>query len=151
MALFGSMRTWEFLSKLDSKRLIEAIQQAEAKTSGEIRVFVKRGPLPGDALVAARKNFHELGMEKTKQRNGVLIFVAPRARKFAVIGDEGVHQKCDEKYWQRLVDSMRTHFQKENFTDALLEAVRRTGELLAKHFPRQGDDTNELPDVVVGN
>src|SRR6185295_14371591 len=149
MALFGSMRTWEFLSKLDSKRIIEAIQQAEAKTSGEIRVFVKRGPLPGDALVAARKNFHELGMEKTKQRNGVLIFVAPRARKFAVIGDEGVHQKCDEKYWQRLVDSMRTHFQKENFTDALVEAVRRTGELLAKHFPKRGDDTNELPDVVV--
>ena len=150
MALFGSMRTWEFLSKLDSKRIIEAIQQAEAKTSGEIRVFVKRGPLPGDAVDVAPKNFHELGMEKTKQRNGVLIFVAPRARKFAVIGDEGVHQKCDEKYWQRLVDSMRTHFQKENFTDALLEAVRRTGELLAKHFPKQGDDTNELPDVVVG-
>ena len=115
MALFGSMRTWEFLSKLDSKRIIEAIQQAEAKTSGEIRVFVKRGPLPGDALVAARKNFHELGMEKTKQRNGVLIFVAPRARKFAVIGDEGVHQKCDEKYWQRLVDSMSYAFPEGKF------------------------------------
>jgi uncharacterized membrane protein len=143
------MRTHEFLSKLDSDRIVQAIGAAEAKTSGEIRVYVQRGHLPGEALAAAQKQFQKLGMQKTKERNGVLIFLAPRARKFAVVGDESVHQKCGEKYWQQLVDSMREHFQKENFNQALLEAIAQTGELLAKHFPTVGGDGNELPDAIV--
>ena len=143
------MRTNEFLGKIDHDRIIGAIREAEEKTSGEIRVFVQRGNLKGDALPAAQRQFRNLGMQKTKQRNSVLIFVAPRARKFAVIGDEGVHQKCGEQYWTRLVDSMREHFQKEAFNRALLEAIERTGELLAQHFPKRGGGPNELPNEIV--
>ena len=143
------MRTDEFFGKLDEKQIVDAIREAEKKTSGEIRVFVQRGNLKGDALPAAQKQFRNLGMQKTKERNAVLIFVAPRARKFAVVGDDGVHQKCAEEYWTQLVNSMREHFQKEDFTRALLEAIERTGELLRQHFPRQGGDPNELPDEIV--
>jgi uncharacterized membrane protein len=142
------MRTHEFLSKLDSKRIVDAIQTAEAKTSGEIRVYVQRGNLPGDAVGAAQKNFQKLGMQRTKERNGVLIFVAPRAQKYAVVGDEGVHQKCGE-HWQRVVDLMQGHFQKEHFNRALIEAINQIGELLAKHFPKTGGGMNELPDAIV--
>jgi uncharacterized membrane protein len=151
MALSSSMRTHEFLSKLDSDRIVQAIRAAEEKTSGEIRVYVQRGHLQADALAAAQKQFHKLGMQKTNERNGVLIFVAPRARKFAVIGDAGVHQKCGEEYWQRLVDSMGEHFQSENFDRALLEAIEQTGELLATHFPKHDGGANELPDEIIGN
>lgn len=143
------MRTHEFLGKLDPDRIVQAIRTAEEKTSGEIRVYLQRGHLPGDALAAAQKQFHKTGMQKTKERNGVLIFVAPRARKFAVVGDEAVHQKCGEEYWQRLVDSMRKHFQKEDFNQALLEAIERTGELLAKYFPKTGGGANELSDAII--
>src|SRR5438128_5630287 len=100
------MRTREFLSKLDHKRIVRAIAAAETKTSAQIRVYIQRGNLKGDALAAARKQFQKLGMQKTNERNAVLILVAPRARKFAVVGDAGVHQKCGEIYWQGLVDSM---------------------------------------------
>ena len=143
------MRTDEFLGKLDHEQIVGAIRAAEEKTSGEIRVFVQRGTLEGDALPAAQKQFGILGMQKTKERNGVLIFVAPRARKFAVIGDEGVHEKCGEEYWTRLVESMREHFQKEDFNQALLEAIGRTGDLLAQHFPKRDGGPNELPDEIV--
>jgi len=142
------MRTHEFLSKLDSKRIVDAIQAAEAKTSGEIRVYVQRGNLRGDAVGAAQENFHKLGMQKTKERNGVLIFVAPRAQKYAVVGDEAVHQKCGE-HWQRVVDLMHDHFQKEHFNRALIEAIKQIGELLAKHFPKTDSGINELPDAIV--
>ena len=128
------MRTDEFLGKMDHDRIVGAIRLAEEKTSGEIRVFVQRGNLKGDALPAAQKQFRNLGMQKTKERNGVLIFVAPRARKFAVIGDDGVHQKCGEEYWTRLVDSMREHFKKEDFTQALAEAIERTGGITGATF-----------------
>jgi uncharacterized membrane protein len=78
-----------------------------------------------------------------------LIFVAPRVQKFAVVGDEGVHEKCGEKFWQELVARMREHFLREDFTEALLEAVEAAGALLAKHFPRTGPPANELPDEIV--
>ncbi len=143
------MRTHEFLSKLDSKRIVEEIQKAESKTSGEIRVYVQRGHLAGDPVIAAEKRFRTLGMEKTEHRNGVLIFVAPRVQKYAVFGDEGVHKKCGPECWQRIVDSVRASFQEEHFTQALIGAIKQVGELLGKNFPKKGGGPNELPDEIV--
>ena len=88
-------------------------------------------------------------MHKTAERNAVLIFVAPRAQKFAVVGDEGVHRKCGEAFWQETVAAMRAHFKRDAFTDALVEAIARAGELLAQHFPRQASDSNELPNELM--
>ncbi len=88
-------------------------------------------------------------MHKTAARNAILIFVAPRAQKFAVVGDEAVHQKCGAEYWQRLVETMREHFKREEFSDALVEAIQGAGNLLAQHFPRQSDDRNELSDEAI--
>jgi uncharacterized membrane protein len=143
------MRTHNFIRQLEHDRIVAAIKKAEAKTSGQIRVFLQRGTFEEDALERAQKKFIQLGMQKTAERNAVLIFVAPRMQKFAVVGDEGVHEKCGEKFWQELVARMREHFLREDFTEALLEAVEAAGALLAKHFPRTGDSKNELPDDVI--
>lgn len=143
------MRTREFLSKLDHDRIIQAIGQAESKTSGEIRVLIQRGKLKSDPLVAAQRKFHRLGMQKTRERNAVLIFVAPRVHKFAVVGDEAIHKKCGDEFWQRIVEGIRTRFRDEKFSDALVEAVREIGGVLASDFPKTGADTNELPDDVI--
>ena len=93
------MRTKEFLSKLEHDRIVQAIREAESKTSGEIRVFVQRGKLEVDPVQVAQKKFRRLGMHNTLDRNGVLIFIAPRAQKFAVIGDRAIHEKCGEAFW----------------------------------------------------
>jgi uncharacterized membrane protein len=143
------MRTKDFLGKLDHDRIVGAVKAAEAKTSGQIRVYVQRGELDGDAIDYAQKRFQKLGMQATDERNAVLIFVAPRARKFAVIGDEGVHQKCGDGFWEQLIEKMRAHFRNENFTDALVEAIEETGQLLARHFPKTSESSNELPDEIV--
>jgi uncharacterized membrane protein len=143
------MRTHRFLRELEHDRIVRAIKEAEAKTSGQIRVFLQRGRFEEDALERAQKKFLQLGMQKTAERNAVLIFVAPRMQKFAVVGDEGVHQKCGETFWQELVARMRNHFLREDFTEALIEAIQSTGALLARYFPKKGPATNELPDAVV--
>ncbi len=143
------MRTKDFLGKLDHDRIVAAIRDAEGKSSGEIRVYVQRGELEGDAFDHARKKFAKLGMQATKERNGILIFVAPRAQKFAVIGDEGVHRKCGNEFWQQLVEQMRAHFRNEHFTNALVEAIDEAGKLLARHFPKGAAPSNELPDEIV--
>jgi uncharacterized membrane protein len=143
------MRTREFLSKLEHARIVHAIREAESNTSGEIRVFIQRGKLESCPLVAAQKKFHQLRMHKTRERNAVLIFVAPRAHKFAVVGDKAIHEKCGDEFWQRVVNGMRTHFQNENFNDALVEAIREIGKLLAAHFPKTPGNANEVPDEIV--
>ena len=143
------MRTHRFIRELEHDRIIAAIKAAEAKTSGQIRVFLQRGVFDEDVVERAQKKFHQLGMQKTRERNAVLILVAPRMQKFAVVGDEGVHQKCGEQFWQELVEKMRQHFLREEFTDALAEAIESVGELLASHFPKTGSSTNELPDDVI--
>ena len=143
------MRTHQFLSRIDHDRIVRALKDAEASTSGQIRVFIQRGRLEEDALPVAQKKFQQLGMEKTREHNGVLIFVVPRARKFAVIGDDGVHEKCGDEFWRRLVDRMRVHFQHEDFTDALAEAIEETGKLLARYFPKTSGARNELNDDIV--
>ena len=141
------MRTKEFLGKLEHDRIAKAIATAEATTSGEIRVFIQRGNV-ADAVSDARAQFERLGMTQTRERNAVLIFVAPRAQKFAVIGDRGVYEKCGEPFWEALTQAMRPHFQAQHFTDAIVHAVREAGSLLAQHFPRRPDDRNELPNAV---
>jgi uncharacterized membrane protein len=143
------MRTKEFLSKLEHDQIVRAIRDAESKTSGEIRAFVQRGKLNGDPLPAAHRRFHRLGMHKTPERNAVLIFVAPRAHKFAIIGDEAIHRKCGEELWQRLVNQMREHFRNEKFSEAIVDAIREIGDALAAHFPRRSTSTGELADEVV--
>ncbi|PYK41952.1 MAG: hypothetical protein DME46_12525 [Verrucomicrobia bacterium] len=112
------MRTHHFLRRLDHNRIVQAIKKAEGKSSGQIRVFVQRWKFEEDALPRAQKKFLQLGMQKTRDRNAVLIFVAPRAHKYAVVGDVGVHEKSGEEFWKKLVHDMRAHFKNEDFKRA---------------------------------
>jgi len=142
------MKHRRFVSRLDHERIHAAIRAAESKSSGEIRVMVSHKPAP-DPVATAQQAFLRLGMQATKHRNGVLIFVAPHSRTFAVIGDEAVHAKCGDAFWRELAEAMTGHFKREDFTAGLLHGINRAGELLAAHFPHEPDDRNELPDDVV--
>ncbi|HKS31814.1 MAG TPA: TPM domain-containing protein [Chthoniobacterales bacterium] len=143
------MRTHSFLRRLDHNRIIQAIKKAEGKSSGQIRVFIQRWKFEGDALPRAERKFFQLGMQKTTSRNAVLIFVAPREQKYAVVGDVGVHEKCGEQFWKKIVNDMGAHFKKEDFNRAIILAISEVGKVLAAHFPRTGDTINELPDEIV--
>ena len=137
------MRTKEFLSELEHERIVHAIREAESKTSGRIRVFIQRGVLKDDPLVAAQRRFQRLGLHKNAQHTDVLIFVAPRTHKFAIVGDEAVHQKCGEQLWSRLVEKMSDHFRNEKFSHALIEAIHEIGAALAAHFPKRPTSSHD--------
>jgi uncharacterized membrane protein len=143
------MRTKEFISRLAHDRVVQAIHKAEAKTSGEIRVYIQRGKLKIDPLTAAQQRFQRLGMQNTRERNAVLIFVAPRMHQFAVLGDEAIHRKCGDALWQSVVTKMRDHFRNERFSDAIVDAIHDVGTVLAEHFPRRPGDANELPNAPI--
>ncbi len=134
-------------SRFDSERIVAAIAAAEKRTSGEIRVHVTRR-VPKDLEERALRRFHLLGMTKTAEKNGVLIYIAPRARKFRILGDAAVHEKCGEAFWKEVAAAMEAHFRKGDLTAGAVAGVERVGEVLARHFPRQAKDRNELPDRI---
>jgi uncharacterized membrane protein len=137
-----------FVDQLDSKRIEHAIAAAERLTSGEFRVVIHRKAVT-DPVATAREEFARLEMYKTRERNAVLILVAPKSRKFAIFGDEAIHTKCGQPFWDEVAAAMTGHFREGKFTDGLVHAIDRAGGLLAKHFPRRPDDKNELPDNVI--
>ncbi|HEY3271742.1 MAG TPA: TPM domain-containing protein [Geothrix sp.] len=133
---------------VDQARVVEAIRAAEKVTSGEIRVSV--APFFwGDVEKTAGKAFRRLGMEHTADRNGVLIFLVPSRRRFAILGDTGIHEKVGQALWNEASACLSSHFRRGAFTEGLVEVIHLLGDRLATHFPSAGEaDRNELSDGV---
>jgi uncharacterized membrane protein len=129
------MKPRHFLKQLEHDRIVAAIADAERKTSGQIRVLVSHRKVD-DPVATAGRQFQRLGLHRTPQRNAVLIFVAPHSQRFAVIGDQAVHEKCGDAFWAELTAAMSSHFKQGQFTEGLLHGIARAGELLAAQFPR---------------
>jgi len=136
-----------FFSKLDSDRIVAAIADAEKRSSGEIRVHVTHRK-PSNLEERARRRFELLGMTRTAHRNGVLIYIAPKLRRFQILGDSGIHEKCGDDFWKETAAAMEERFRRGDFTEGLLHGIDKVGVVLAAHFPREADDRNELPDEV---
>jgi uncharacterized membrane protein len=135
------------LSKLDHDRIAAAIGAAESRSTGEIRVHIS-GRKVKDVQAAAARRFDKLGMAATREHNGVLVYVAPRVRRFAVVGDAGIHERCGDEFWKEVAGVVETEFRGGRFTEGIVRGVERLGAVLAEHFPRPagGSDVNELPD-----
>lgn len=140
----------KFFTKEEEQSIIHAIQQAESKTSGEIRVHID-SKLEGDILKEGTNIFTGLKMNETELRNGILILIAPKEKKFAIIGDEGIHQKVGDDFWQAEKDLLQSYFRKNQRKEGICEAINRIGDKLKTYFPVQADDKNELPDEISYN
>jgi uncharacterized membrane protein len=133
---------------LEESRIVAAIASAEKRTSGEMRVWISEKERT-DALAAAKERFVKLGMQKTKQRNAVLIYFAPASQQFAIWGDNAVHEKCGDTFWKSIATGMVPFLKEQKYTEAVEFAVKALGDVLARHFPREPGDINELPDQIV--
>jgi len=134
-----------FFSQAEQDSIKRAIEEAEAGTSGEIRVHLDRR-CPGDPVASARSWFEKLRMWTTRERNGVLLYLAIADRKFALWGDEGIHGVLPPGFWEGLRDRMVAEFAKDRFAEGIADAVREIGEALRTHFPHKADDVDELSD-----
>lgn len=134
--------------KENRERIKAAIQQAENRTSGEIRVCAEKH-CSEEVLDRAAWYFDQLDMQKTAARNGVLIYIAIEDHQFAIIGDAGINAVVGEKFWDETRDTMISYFKKGVLAEGLIAGIETAGEALARHFPRQANDRNELPDDIV--
>ncbi|HAG16537.1 MAG TPA: hypothetical protein DCG69_08445 [Bacteroidales bacterium] len=136
-----------FFSKEEKQKIMQAIAEAEKATSGEVRVHVEN-KCDEEALECASHAFATLKMHQTKQRNGVLFYLAVQSKKFAILGDVGINQKVPENFWDDIKVEMHSAFLKGDFAGGLTQGILRAGEQLKVHFPYQTDDKNELSDEI---
>jgi uncharacterized membrane protein len=133
---------------VDAEAVKRAIEQAERRTSGEIRVSVSTF-FWGNVRRTAERAFARMGMDRTAQRNSVLFFVVPSRRTFVVLGDQGIHAVVGQAFWDSVAAAMSARFKDRDFTGGLVLGITEAGRQLAEHFPHQGaGDLNELPDHV---
>lgn len=135
------------LNREEDHRVVEAIKQAELNTSGEIKVHIENrciGNVEKRSLVV----FNKLKLNETQLRNGVLIYLAVKDHKFAILGDEGINNVVEEGFWNDIRDLMASAFKEGRFADGLEQGIQRCGEKLKAYFPYQSDDINEITDEI---
>jgi uncharacterized membrane protein len=142
-----SLSAKDFFSPQEQEEIRLAIGKAELDTSGEIRVHVENS-CKGDVLDRAAYVFRQLRMEKTGLRNGVLIYLAVKHRKFAIIGDKGINNVVPAGFWDTIQSEMLDSFRRDEFSIGLCKAIEAVGNNLKKFFPFQKDDVNELADDI---
>ena len=141
------MNAKHFLSDPEKQQVVQAIQQAELQTSGEIMLHIE-DRCKGVLLDRAAQVFADLELHKTDLRNGVLMYVAVKDHQFAILGDKGINVCVDGCCWDDICDRVLFFFQKGCFADGLVEGIHMTGERLKKYFPYQENDVNELCDDI---
>ena len=135
------------LNREEDHRVVEAIKQAELNTSGEIKVHIENH-CKGDVEQRSLVVFNRLKLNETKLRNGVLIYLAAKDHKFAILGDEGINNVVDDGFWNDVTDLMLSHFKEGRFAEGLEQGIQCCGEKLKTYFPYQSDDINEIPDDI---
>ena len=147
---FFRKKAIQYFSEEEKQIITSAIQFAEHKTSGEVRVYIESKCSYVNALDRAVEIFNKLEMYKTAQQNGVLVYVADKDRQLAVYGDKGIHEKVGDEFWNTSVKKMLSHFNTKNYVDGIANVVKDIGEALQSHFPYNNKtDINELPDDIV--
>lgn len=141
------MKASAFFTPEQQEVIVRAIGEAEHSTSGEIRIHVETS-CKANVLDEAAWLFKKAGMDKTADRNGVLIYLALKERSFAIIGDTGINAVVPPGFWDSIRDHMQQRFSEGRFAEGLAEGVLMAGEKLKEHFPVAIDDVNELPDAI---
>ena len=144
---------YKFLNDDELLRISNKIKEEEKKTAGEICVSIKEkrkfGQKNKSVRQLAEEEFFKLGIDKTRDKTGIIIFFLLEAREFYILADEGINKKVPEKTWDKIKDEMQSHFLDGKFSQGIIHGVERVGKILSEHFPIKPDDTNEISNRVV--
>jgi uncharacterized membrane protein len=135
-----------FFSEEERQELLYAIHEAELRTSGEIRIHLDNHCKAETPELRAVQVFEQLGMHRTEHRNGVLFYIAVKDKRFAVIGDAGIHAVVGDDFWSEIGIVLAEAFRQGMYLDGLLKGIETCAEVLRSSFPYESDDVDELSD-----
>ncbi len=150
MGIFPLFKKAPFFTEEEKQRIVAAIRSAEQYTSGEVRVYVESKNAYVDPIDRAAEVFYKLKMDKTDNRNAVLLYIAMVDKELVLFGDEGIYNQVGELFWSNAVKNMVAQFVGKNICDGIVKCIKTVGETLQEKFPYNSvTDKNELPDDIV--
>jgi uncharacterized membrane protein len=150
MSIFPLFKKADFFTNEEKLRIVDAIRAAEQQTSGEVRVYVESKNVYVDPMDRAAEVFYDLKMDKTDNRNAVLLYIATKDKQLALFGDEGIYKATEKDYWNNAVKKMIANFSEHHEADGIVQCIHTIGQTLKEKFPfDRVNDKNELPDEIV--
>jgi uncharacterized membrane protein len=139
-----------YLSPAEEQLIQTSIQEAEHLTSGEIRLYIEDFCDMEHPIERAAELFFTHGMTATRDRNAVLIYLAPKSRQFAIWGDAGIHERLGYQFWEEEKQLLRVYLQQDRTCEGLCAVISKIGEELHRYFPADhSDNPNELPNEIL--
>jgi putative membrane protein len=111
--------------------------------------FVNKKRMAATVQERAVRAFYEKGLYRTRDENGILIFISLLEHKVWILGDRGVDRRIEPETWAALAHEVSGGIREGRACQALREVIGKCGRILAEHFPRKVDDTNELTDELI--
>jgi uncharacterized membrane protein len=150
MSIFPLFKKPDFFTDEEKLRIVDAIRAAEQQTSGEVRVYIESKNVYVDPIDRAAEVFYDLKMDKTDNRNAVLLYIAMKHKQLALFGDEGIYNATGAAYWNNAVKEMIANFSSHHEVDGIVNCIHTIGQTLKEKFPfDRVTDKNELPDEIV--
>lgn len=135
-------------SSQEESSIIRAIEAAESLSRAELRVHYTRKERINDIFQLALEQFQKLEMHKTEERNGVLIYLAPKAKQLAIVGDEGIHQHVGQEFWEQTHAACIQEIQRSGLAQGIILGLEIIGNEMAKYFPIGEHNPNELSNEI---
>lgn len=147
--MFSFSKIQYLFSKEENMKILNSVRSNEAKTSGEIRIFIESKCTYVNPMMRAQELFHAYGMYKTEDRNAVLIYIAYKHKDFALYCDKEIFAKTTQSFWTEESKKLALGFYQKNYCACLIDCINNIGTQMALHFPFDGENKNELPDEII--
>jgi len=143
---------YKYFDDDDFLMISNKINDSEKITSGEIRVSIKENrklfELRKTIRQLTEKEFSRLGMQNTRDKTGILLYLLLEEKQFYILADEGINSKVDQSEWDNIRDEIQYYFRQGKFTDGIINCIGKVSKILSQFFPIKADDTNELSNKV---
>jgi uncharacterized membrane protein len=147
---------WRLSFSVETINAIEkAVRHSESQHRGELRFAIENSLAPGwvwhgmSARFRAAQIFSNLRVWDTEENSGVLIYIQLADHEVHILADRGISKCVAQSEWDKIAQLMRHEFQQGRFREGSLQGIQEITQLLAKHFPANSDNTNELPNRPV--
>jgi len=115
-----------------------------------LRFLLIPGPIKTARALGRAIDLFKVGAERrTHGRTGILIYLSMREHRAEIVADEAIVSKVTPETWGEAMAAMLAHIKDGRLAEGMIAGVEKVGAVLAEHFPRAEDDTNELPDRLI--
>lgn len=111
--------------------------------------FLWPGQVEEEVYEGAVMSFYSEKLHRTRDQNGILIYISLFEKKVWILADEGINSCIDQQVWNSLAEDLSRDIKSGARCRALCNTIDQIGDILQSHFPIKDDDKNELHDLII--